>query len=84
MISGKSQGSGTYSYHERYNGRISVYVSHMPEDGFSFRIAFKHLGETTLPVLKLDTEEGLLLWSALKAMATATGFEPATTIMAPH
>lgn len=69
MITGKEQGSGTYSYHKRSNSREAVFVSHMPEDSFKVRIVFTHLGETAIPIIKLDEGQAEMLWAALCAMA---------------
>ena len=68
-ISGRSSGTGKYSYEEASGLRRSVMVSHMPDDHFSFRIAFKHLGEPDGHILKLTDVEAELLWSALKRTA---------------
>lgn len=69
MISGRSGGSGKYSYREVHNGQSSVTVSHMPEDSFKVRIAFRSHGETHNPILKLNDTEAELLWAALNAMS---------------
>lgn len=69
MISGKSSGSGSYSYHEVHHGVSSVMVSHMPEDLFTVRIVFKTHGEICIPILKISDDTAMLLWSALKQSA---------------
>jgi hypothetical protein len=69
MITGRTSGSGKYSYHERHSGNRSVMVSHMTDDGHSTRIAFRHNGEINIPILKLDDSQAEMLWAALSAMA---------------
>ena len=50
-------------------GSVSVLVAHMPEDHFGIRIIFRHHGETSIPVIKLDPVEAELLWASLNLMA---------------
>lgn len=69
MISGRGSGTGKYSYHETSDGRRSVMVAHMPEDGFNVRISFRDNGDTMLPTIKLDERDAELLWASLKRMA---------------
>lgn len=69
MIDGRSGGTGKYSYRAVHYGNREVKISHMPEDGYKFRIAFLTNGETQLPIWKLDYIEAEMLWAALKLMA---------------
>lgn len=69
MISGRSSGTGRYSYREVSNLNTSVMVAHMPEDNLSVRIVFRHHGETSIPIIKIASWEAELLWAALKLMA---------------
>ena len=68
-MNGRSSGSGKYSYHERSFHNRSVMVAHMPDDSFKVRIAFRHSGETQIPIIKVDMTEAEMLWAALNAMA---------------
>lgn len=69
MITGKGSGSGKYTYESRSSGNISCYVSNMPEDSYSFRIAFTHNGENHSPVIKFSKREAELLWASLNTVA---------------
>lgn len=69
MITGKGSGSGKYSYQETTRGAWSVMVSHLPEDSYSVRIIFRHMGETNIPIMKMGINEGELLWSSFNKMA---------------
>lgn len=69
MITGRTSGSGKYSYHEAHLGQTSVMAAHMPEDGFQVRIVFKRMGEVCLPTLSLNDTQAELLWGVLKRMA---------------
>lgn len=75
MISGRSSGSGKYSFHETSLGANSVLVSHMPEDQFHVRIVFRSHGENHIPVLKLHECEASLLWASLSRMAKDLGWD---------
>ena len=74
MITGKSSGSGTYSFHERSIRNMSVMVAKMPEEQFQIRIVFKDNGEPHLPVLKIDLQYAEMLWAALSAMSKDLGW----------
>lgn len=69
ITGGRSSGTGTYSYHQRNSGNVSVVVSHMPEDYLNIRIAFKHHEETVNPIMKLNTRDAEMLWACLNSMA---------------
>lgn len=69
MLTGRSGGSGNYSYRETTAGSVSVLVAHMPEDHFGFRIVFRHHGEASIPIIKLDPIQAEVLWAALNLMA---------------
>lgn len=69
MVTGRSTGTGKYTYHERHSGRKSVMVAKMPEDDYTFRIVFKDHGEIGTPVIKVGNSEAQLLWAALSAVA---------------
>jgi hypothetical protein len=69
MITGRSSGTGKYSYHERSSANNSVMVSHMPDDGYKIRIAFRNNGEVSLPLIKIGEREAEMLWAALNGMA---------------
>jgi len=58
-----------FSFHERHLGNVSVVVSHLPDDGYAVRIAFRHNGETVTPVMKLGKCDAEMLWAALNSMA---------------
>jgi len=75
MITGKCHGTGRYSFREVSSINKSVTVSHMPEDCMTFRIVFRHNGETSIPILKCSDTEAQLLWSALNATAKDMGWE---------
>lgn len=75
MINGRSSGTGKYSYHERSFGARSVLVAHMPDDGHTVRIAFRHHGETAIPIVKVNTSEAEMLWAALNSMAKDLGWK---------
>jgi hypothetical protein len=68
MITGRSGGSGTYSYKEAHTGNNSVLVAHMPEDDYRVRVVLRHNGETVMKTLIGDTHAELL-WACLKRMA---------------
>lgn len=69
MITSKSGGSGTYSFHERSVGTQSVTVSHMPENQWKVRVSFRSNGETHIPTILIGLSEAECLWAALNAMA---------------
>lgn len=68
-MTGKSAGTGTYSFHERHSGRTSVMTAHMPDDRNDVRITFRQEGETQTPVIKLGMVEAEMLWACLNSMA---------------
>lgn len=68
MITGRSSGSGKYTYQARSFTNRSVSVFQMPEDFYRVRIIFQHNGENCQPI-KIDESEAILLWSALNGMA---------------
>jgi hypothetical protein len=69
VITGRSAGSGKYSFHETSDCHHSVMVAIMPEDNWKVRIVFRHMGETHIPITKLSTTEAKLLWASLKKVA---------------
>lgn len=70
---GKSGGSGKYSYNQESRGPYSVMVSLMPEDTWSVRIKFSHLGETGA-LVKITDMEAELLWKCLNRTAKDLGW----------
>lgn len=75
MITGRSSGSGQYSYESRSSGNITVHVSKMPEDNYSFRISLTHDGESIGSVMKMSGTKVQLLWAALNATAEKFGWK---------
>jgi hypothetical protein len=69
MFTGRGTGTGKYSYHSRTKHNKDCMVSHMPEDSYLVRIAFRHNGETSIPVIKLDEDHAEMLWACLNSMA---------------
>lgn len=69
MIKGKMGGTGNYSFREVHNSRLSVQVTHMPEDGHKIRICIRHNGEAISPITVIGINEAEMLWAALDAMA---------------
>lgn len=75
ITGGRGTGSGKYSYHSRSCGPRDVMVSHMPDDGFSIRIAFRHNGETAIPIIKIGDSDAEMLWACLNSMAKDLGWK---------
>lgn len=74
MITGRSTGTGKYSYHERSSHNESVMVASMPEDQWKVRIIFRHNGESSNP-LKIDERSAEMLWAALNSMSKDKGWK---------
>lgn len=74
MITGRSGGSGKYSYVERSSHNKSCQVAHMPEDYYNFRIKFSHDGDP-IDGLKLGDDFAQLLWAALNETARIHGWK---------
>lgn len=74
-MTGKSAGSGKYSFHERHFGKNSVMAAHMPEDLGTVRVAFRDHGDAKGPVWLLSEREGEMLWAVLCSMAKDLNWE---------
>jgi hypothetical protein len=68
MITGKSQGTGTFSFHKRIYGDREVSASLMPED-HHIRVTFSQYEEKHIPIIKLTNRDAEALWAVLNSMA---------------
>lgn len=75
MITGRSGGTGKYSYREVSSHGSSVQVSHMPEDSFRVRVVFRDKGENCIPTINMEERQAEMLWAALKLMAADLKWE---------